>query len=60
MGIQTEPDGTFTFVVHEGLSYVGRASYWDEAQRKSVGGTVGPVVVTGDTGPLKVVLSAAR
>jgi hypothetical protein len=60
VGIQTDFDGTFSFVVHEGLSYVVRASHWDQAQRKSVSGTVGPVVVTGDTGPLKVLLSAGR
>jgi hypothetical protein len=56
-GIKTEFDGTFSFVVHEGLSYIARASYWDEAQRKQVGGTVGPFVVTRDVEPLKVVLS---
>jgi hypothetical protein len=58
VGIKTKFDGTFAFVVHEGLSYIAHASYWDEAQRKQVGGTVGPFVVTPDTGPLKVVLAA--
>jgi hypothetical protein len=60
VGIKTESDGSFSFVVHQGLSYVAGASYWDEAQRRHVRGTVGPFVVAGDTGPLKVVLSAAR
>ena len=60
VGIKPESDGTFSFVVHEGLSYIASASYWDEAQRKQVGGTVGPFVVTGEMGPLKVVLSGAR
>ncbi len=60
VGIKTESDGRFSFVVHEGLSYIAHASYWDEAQRKQVAGSVGPFVVTGDTGPLKVVLSAGR
>ena len=56
-GITTELNGTFSFVVHERLSYIARASYSDEAQRKQVGGTAGPFVVTRDSGPLKVVLS---
>ena len=59
-GIKPESDGTFSFVVHEGRSYLARASYWDEAQRKQIGGAVGPFVVTGEMGPLKVVLSEAR
>ena len=58
--IKTQVDGTFAFLVHEGLGYVARATYWDEAQRNQITGTVGPFVVTRDTGPLKVVLSAAR
>jgi hypothetical protein len=60
VGITTEFDGGFSFVVHQGLSYIAQASYWDEAERKQVSGTVGPFVVTGDTGPLKVVLSSRR
>jgi Carboxypeptidase regulatory-like domain len=60
VGIKAEADGTFSFVVHQGLSYVATASYRDEAQQKSLGGTVGPFVVTREMGPLKVVLSAAR
>jgi hypothetical protein len=59
-GIKTASDGTFSFAVHEGLGYIARASYWDEQQRKQVQGTVGPFVVTRETGPLKVVLSALR
>jgi hypothetical protein len=60
VGIKPESDGSFSFVVHHGLSYIATASYWDEAQRKQVGGTVGPFVATGEIGPLKVVLSGAR
>lgn len=59
-GIKTEFDGSFSFVVHQGLSYIAHASYWDEAERKQVSGSVGPFVVSGDTGPLKVVLSPRR
>ena len=57
MGTNTTMDGAFTFVVHEGLSYNVSASYWDEAERRQVRATVGPIVVTGDIGPVKVVLS---
>jgi hypothetical protein len=60
VGIKTDSDGSFSFLVHQGLSYVAQASYWDEAARKQVSGSVGPFVVNGDTGPLKVVLSARR
>lgn len=58
VGIKTGSDGTFAFAVHEGLSYIARASYWDEAQRKPIGAMVGPFVMTEQTPPLNVVLSA--
>jgi len=60
VGIKTGPDGAFSFLVHDGLSYIARASFWDEVQRKQVSGTVGPFVVRGDMGSVNVVLSAAR
>lgn len=60
VGIKPEADGTFSFVVHQGLSYIATASYWDDTQRKQIAGTVGPFVVTGEPVPLKVVLSGAR
>jgi hypothetical protein len=60
VGIKTGPDGTFEFLVHEGLSYIARASFWDEDQRKQVAGTVGPFVIGADVAPLRVVLSARR
>jgi len=60
VGIKTEFDGSFSFVVHEGLSYIASASYWDGEQRKSFSGSVGPFIVSQDTGPLKLVLSAGR
>lgn len=59
-GIKTEPDGTFSFLVHEGLSYIARASFWDEGQRKQVSGSFGPFVIGGELVPLKVVLSSPR
>jgi hypothetical protein len=60
VGIKTGPDGNFEFLVHEGLSYIARASFWDEDQRKQVAGTVGPFVIGADVAPLRVVLSARR
>ena len=57
VGIRTNADGGFSFAVHDGLSYIISASYWDEAQRKGSGGNLGPILVTGDAGPLKVVLA---
>jgi hypothetical protein len=59
-GIRAKSDGSFSFVVHEGLSYTAHAIYWDEAQRKQFVGGVGPFVVTQDTGPMKIVLSPGR
>lgn len=60
VGIRTEVDGTFSFVVHQGLSYIANASYRDELQRKQLGGSVGPFVITEEPGRLKVVLSGGR
>jgi hypothetical protein len=62
VGIKTEIDGTFSFVVHEGLSYVAKASYTDSSGRewKRLGGRVGPFVMSEHTGPLKVVLLPTR
>lgn len=60
IGIRTGFDGSFTFVVHEGFSYVAQASFWNETERMQLGGNVGPFVVSGDTEALKVVLSPRR
>ena len=60
VGTKTGPDGTFEFLVHEGLSYIARASIWDESLRKQVAGTAGPFVIGADLTPLRVVLSAPR
>ena len=56
--IVTKSDGTFSFVGHDGLSYIVQASYWDGVQSKGVSATVGPFVVTQDSGLLKMVLPA--
>jgi hypothetical protein len=55
-GIDSD-DGTFSFVVHEGLSYSARAQYWDETQRASFSGTAGPFIVGPETPPLRIELS---
>jgi hypothetical protein len=60
VGKKTGSDGAFSFTVHEGLSYIARASYWNEEQRKPIGATVGPFVVTQDTKPLTMVRSPSR
>ena len=60
VGTKTGFDGSFSFVVHEGLSYIASASYWDAEQRKSIAGSVGAFVVTQDTGPVRVVLTGGR
>jgi hypothetical protein len=56
-GGRTGVDGTFSIVVHEGLSYVASASYWDSPRRRQLRGSTGPFLVTGDTGPVKIVLA---
>jgi hypothetical protein len=60
VGKQTGSDGAFSFIVHEGLSYIASATYWDEGQRKQFGGNVGPFVVTEETGPVKMLISPGR
>jgi carboxypeptidase family protein len=59
-GATTGPDGVFSVLVHEGLSYIAGASYWDEANRRQLNGRTGPFVIGGDTQPLRIVLSAGR
>jgi len=56
VGIKTQSDGTFSFPVHEGLSYLARVSYWNDAERRQTEKTVGPFVAGPDTRPLQVVL----
>jgi hypothetical protein len=46
--------------VARGLSYIASASCWDGEQRKSFSGSVGPFIVSQETGPLKLVVSAGR
>lgn len=59
-GMKTGPDGTFSLLVHEGLSYIARAHFWDEDQRRQVRGSIGPFVISSELGPIKVVLSPGK
>ena len=61
-GIQTEIDGRFTFVVHEGLSYTARASHSipDDPKHRHAGAIVGPFVISDQTASLQLVLVAPR
>jgi hypothetical protein len=59
-GIKTGTDGTFSFLVHEGLSYTANAHLWDEGKRKQLRGSLGPLVVGSDCGPIQVVLSLPK
>jgi hypothetical protein len=64
-GLLSDAGGAFEFSEVPPAQYVvgvelTRASYWDEVQRNPLSGTFGPFVVTGDTGPLRIVLSARR
>ncbi len=56
-GAQTGAGGTFSFVVHEGLSYIVRATYWDEPHRQQLQSSVGPLVISEEIRDLKVTLS---
>src|SRR5262245_1845839 len=56
VGTQTQSDGAFSFVVHEGLRYTAFSVYWDDAQRKQIVGSYGPFVASPEMGPVKVVL----
>jgi hypothetical protein len=58
VGIKPAADGSFSFTVHEGLSYIAAASFWDPERRQSVSATVGPFVVQEAMGALKLVLSS--
>jgi hypothetical protein len=57
-GIRTS-DGTFSFVVHEGLSYVVSASYWDESERQQVSARSDPLLIRGDLTGVNVTMSVS-
>ena len=53
--VDTDSSGAFSFVVHEGLSYIVSAVYpgRDTRGQRRVPTTVGPFVVTADPAPLR-------
>lgn len=58
--IVTASDGTFSMTVHDGLSYVVVAAYWnDRSQRRQEVARVGPFLVSPDTQPLRLQVTAA-
>jgi len=60
VGTKTRLDGTFSFTVYEGLSYIASASQWDEENRRQIGGDFGPFVVSQEMEPVKVVMFPRR
>jgi hypothetical protein len=61
-GVTSDFDGTFSFLVHEGLSYTAHADYFDAKtpRAKRIRTTVGPFVATEKMPPLKVVLQRTQ
>ena len=57
-GIQTDADGRFRFLVHDGLSYVARAHYNlpDDPNRRQAHAIAGPFVVSPQVTPLTLIL----
>jgi len=60
VGTKTRLDGTFSFTVYEGLSYIASASQWDEENRRQIGCDFGPFVVSQEMEPVKVVMFPRR
>jgi hypothetical protein len=60
VGIGTDADGQFTFVVHDGLSYTARATYNipDDPAHRQVQASVGPFVASAQLASLRLVLVA--
>ena len=56
-GTRVGPDGSFSFAVHEGLSYLVLATYWDESERRQLEGRAGPFVISGNLTNVRVILS---
>jgi hypothetical protein len=57
--VETDGAGAFSFRVHEGLSYIVSASYRgrDARGQRRIPATVGPIVVTKEPAPLRIVVS---
>jgi 5-hydroxyisourate hydrolase-like protein (transthyretin family) len=60
--VETDSTGTFSFLVHEGLSYLVSAVYpgRDAQGRRRTPTIVGPFVVTKEPAPLRIVVAARR
>jgi hypothetical protein len=60
VAIQTDADGRFTFVVHDGLSYSAMASFDlpDDRQHRQVQARAGPFVASPQLEPLRLVMVA--
>jgi hypothetical protein len=60
--VNTDTNGAFSFVVHEGLSYIASAAYRgrDAQGQRQPATTIGPFVVTPDLLPLRIVLTTSR
>lgn len=57
-GTRTDAGGMFSFLVHEGLSYVVLATYWDDIHRQQLQSRMGPLVISQEVADLTVTLSA--
>ena len=57
--VETDSSGTFSFLVHEGLSYVVSATYGDRRVlgRRPTPTTIGPFDVTAQTAPVQIFVS---
>jgi|SRR5919109_3321815 hypothetical protein len=57
-----ENDGSFSVLVHEGLSYILRVWYTvhEDQKRKNAGTTIGPFTASPDAEPLMIVLPPPR
>lgn len=60
--VETDSSGAFSFVVHEGLSYIISAVYpgRDTRGQRRVPTTVGPFAVTKEPAPLRIVVAPDR
>ena len=56
-GIRTEADGTFSFAVHERLTYVVNPSYRDAGSGRSTAASTPPFEVAATQLPITIVLT---
>jgi hypothetical protein len=60
--VETDNSGTFSFLVHEGLSYLVSAQYpgRDAQGRRRIPTLAGPFAITNEPAPLRIVVTAPR